>query len=197
MPSNALKQWQGDQADELDRVEGAHDAIGGPASGRRWQLQHLNDAYIVLLVAHFQSFCRNLHSEAAAAFAAGLQPPAARIAVLAAMQSNRRLDHGNPNVRNIRGDFAKFGMTFWLAVEARDARNKGRRARLDQLLMWRNAIAHQDFGFSPDEQLTLAGTNRSLTWIKLWRSSCNLLAMDFDAAVRDYIRALVGTAPWA
>src|SRR5437588_152990 len=105
MPSNALRQWQGGQADELDRMEEAHHAIGGPGPGRRWRLQHLNDAYIVLLVAHFQSFCRNLHSEAASAFAAGTQPTAARIAVLAAMQSDRRLDHGNASIDNIRRDF--------------------------------------------------------------------------------------------
>src|SRR5438128_441595 len=95
MPSNALRQWQTTQAGELDRMEEAHQTIGGSAPGRRWRLQHLNDAYIVLLAAHFQSFCRNLHSEAASAFAAATRPATAQIAVLTAMQADRKLDRGN------------------------------------------------------------------------------------------------------
>ena len=177
-------------------MEEAHHALGGSAPGRRWRLQHLNDAYIVLLAAHFQSFCRNLHSEAATAFAAATQPATAQIAVLSAMQADRRLDRGNATVDNIRGDFAKFGMTFWVAVESRDARNKARRLRLDQLLTWRNAIAHQDFRFNAEVQKKLANTDRRLTWIRRWRSSCNELAVDFDAVVHDYIRGLIGMAPW-
>jgi hypothetical protein len=156
----------------------------------------INDAYIILLAAHFQSLCRNLHSEAATAFAAATQPSSMQIAVLSAMQADRRLDRGNASVENIRGDFAKFGMTFWVAVEARDARNKARRLRLDQLLTWRNAIAHQDFRFSADVQKKLGNTDRSLTWIKRWRSCCNELAADFDVVVHDYVQGLVGTAPW-
>jgi hypothetical protein len=59
-------------------MEEAHHTLGGSAPGRRWRLQHLNDAYIVLLAAHFQSFCRNLHSEAVSVFAAATQPAAAQ-----------------------------------------------------------------------------------------------------------------------
>jgi hypothetical protein len=196
MPSNALRQWQTAQASELDRMAEAHKTIGGSAPGRRWRLQHLNDAYIVLLAAHFQSFCRNLHSEAASAVAAATQPPGVQIAVLSAMQADRRLDRGNATVENIRGDFAKFGMTFWIAVESYDTRNRTRRLRLDQLLTWRNAIAHQDFRFSAETQKKLAGTDRTLTSIKRWRSTCNELAANFDAAVHDYVRGLTGIAPW-
>src|SRR5690242_19021468 len=110
MPSNALKQWLTVQSGELDRMEEAHQTIGGSAPGRRWRLQHLNDAYIVLLAAHFQSYCRSLHSEAVSAFAAATQPTAARTPVLEVMLADRRLDRGNATSENIRGDFSKLGM---------------------------------------------------------------------------------------
>jgi hypothetical protein len=197
MPSNALRQWQTVQAGELDGLEDAHRTMGGSAPGRRWRLQHLNDAYIVLLAAYFQSFCRNLHTEAARAFASVAQPAAVRTAFVAAMESDRRLDRGNASVENIRSDFAKLGMQLWHLVESLDARNRARRIRLNQLLAWRNAIAHQDFRFNGAVQAGLAGTDRRLMWIRRWRSTCNELAADFDATVRDYIGGKIGTTPWA
>jgi hypothetical protein len=196
MCSKALRRWQGPNADELDRLEQAHQTLGGSAPGRRWRLQHLNDAYIVLLAAYFQSFCRDLHSEAASAMARAVQPAGVRDALLAAMQANRRLDRGNASAENIGQDFARFGMTFWAQVDEHDTRNKARRARFDQLLIWRNAIAHQDFQFSQQQRGKLGATNRSLAWIKRWRANCDLLAMAFDAVLGQQLRTLSGESPW-
>jgi hypothetical protein len=78
----------------------------------------------VLLAAHFQSFCRDLYSEAAAAFVAGIQPGSAQIGVAAALESERRLERGNASADNIRRDFAKFGMAFWADLDKHPTRAK-------------------------------------------------------------------------
>lgn len=177
-------------------MQEAHQTIGGSGKGRRWRVQHINDAYLVLLAAHFQSFCCDLYSEAAAAFAAGIQPGPAQIGIAAALESERQLLRGNATADNIRRDFAKFGMTFWVDVEARHPPDKARKSRLDQLNIWRNAIAHQNFKLSPENQAKVAGTDRSLRGIKSWRSCFNVLAEHFDVAVGRYSEGLVGAPPW-
>lgn len=57
---------------------------------------------------------------------------------------NRSLDKGNPNPGNIGSDFNRLGMKIWTEVYALDAKNERRRALLQELVDWRNMIAHQD-----------------------------------------------------
>ena len=44
------------RARALDEMAEAHAAVGGTARGRRYTTQQLNQAYAVLLAAHFQGF---------------------------------------------------------------------------------------------------------------------------------------------
>ena len=53
----------------LDELEGVHASLTGTAPGRRWITDQLDRAYLVALSSQFQGFCRDLHSEAAAAIA--------------------------------------------------------------------------------------------------------------------------------
>ena len=64
MPSLSLQRWNSAAQEELDQIEATHVAVGGPAPGRRYTTQHINQAYTTLLSALFQRFCRDLHSEA-------------------------------------------------------------------------------------------------------------------------------------
>jgi hypothetical protein len=57
MSSKALQRWQEEQRTKLDQVENAHRAIGGTRPGRRY-LTQINHAYIVMLAAQWQDFCR-------------------------------------------------------------------------------------------------------------------------------------------
>ena len=61
------------------------------------------------------------------------------------MVQNRKLNQGNPNAGNLGSDFNRFGLLFWDEARNLDFRNQARHNRLEELNLWRNAIAHQDF----------------------------------------------------
>jgi hypothetical protein len=103
------------------------------------------------------------------------------------------MDHGNPNPGNIGEDFNRFGLLFWNEVHALDALNKRRRELLDELLRWRNAIAHQDF-----DPAKLGGVaTLQLQTVRKWRSSVNRLAAAFDFVMRSTLLALLSAEPWS
>src|SRR5215471_15307965 len=151
MPSRALVRWQTEQSAKLDQLASAHKAVGGSGPGRRY-LTQLNHAYLVMLAAQWQDFCRNLHTEAVDAIASAIQPITARLAMQAALTLGRSLDRGNASPSAIGNDFGRFGATkFWDLVDLQDKRNPSRRMRLEQLNTWRNGVVHQDFTWSKEE----------------------------------------------
>jgi hypothetical protein len=196
MPSSATRYWRDFQLSALDQLEQAHSAIGGSGPGRRFRTEQINGAYIILLASQFQMFCRNLHSEAAAAMASVIADPQLRDAVIAAMTQGRWLDRGNADARTIGRDFARLKMALWAQVEALDTRNHGRRARLRQLNIWRNGFAHQDFDFSREDQLATTGTRPTLPFVRIWRRACDNLVDEFDFAVAGHLTTLTGMTPW-
>jgi hypothetical protein len=63
---------------------------------------------------------------------------------------------------------------------------------LQELVDWRNAIAHQDFDLvSPGGTPTL-----HLARVRGWRSALDALARHFDQAMYNYLRVLLGGVPW-
>jgi hypothetical protein len=61
---------------------------------------------------------------------------------------------------------------------------------LQDLVDWRNAIAHQDFGpVGGVQTLHLSEARR-------WRRAVNALADDFDRAMYDHLSSIFGAAPW-
>jgi hypothetical protein len=194
MASRALAIWDSAQRRELDRLDAAHLAVGGVGPGRRTGTQQINDAYLVLLAAHFQQFCRDLHTEAAEFLAASA--PRIRGVVRDALLARRTLDRGNAAPSALGADFGRLGLELWAKLDARDKRNAARRIRLQQLTTWRNAIAHQDFQFEPAVAARLAGTRRTLAFARHCRSACEVLARELDAVVGTHLHAVVGTPPW-
>jgi hypothetical protein len=181
---------------KLDQLEAAHKSVGGTAPGRRY-LTQLNQAYLVMLAAQWQDFCRNLHTEAADAIAGAIQPPTARLAMQAALTLGRVVDRGNAGPGAIGNDFSRFGGTkFWDLVDLQDKRNAKRRWRLEQLQMWRNAVAHQDFNWSKEQLRVCDKTRGTLDDVRMWRDACNALAQELDRAVSDQAMNLVGQSPW-
>jgi len=65
--------------------------------------------YAVQLLALFQGFCRDLHSECVQSIAQQV-PASLRNVVSGAFRHNRRLDRGNPNPKNIADDFGRLGL---------------------------------------------------------------------------------------
>jgi hypothetical protein len=189
MPSNSLRNWLRERSDALDEIENAHAMVGGTDRGRRYATQQINYAYATLLSSHFQGFCRDLHSECIDHIVA-MTPAPLQNFLRVEFLWNRTLDRGNPNPGNTGQDFNRLGIQFWPAVRARHANHGRRQQLLQELVDWRNAIAHQDFG--------PVGGNPTLhlTRVRTWRRAVGALADAFDGAMYDYLSSLLGGAPW-
>ena len=192
MPSQALHTWQMVSRRALDEIDAAHVSVRGRARARRIATQQINQAYVVLLSSQFQRFCRDLHTESVDFLVKQLAYSPVNGLLRASLTDGRKLDTGNPNPGNLGADFGRLDMKFWDAVRDRDRRSAGRHTRLEELVRWRNAIAHQDFG-----KPALHGrTQVRLAEVRLWRAACDALAVSFDGAVGIYLEQLMGTAPW-
>lgn len=145
MPSLALQTWTGARAAALDDIAGAHRALRGSGPGVRAATQQVNQAYALLLAAHFQGFCRDLHTESIGGLLARVPDPVIRSVMRTSLLLDRKLDRGNAHPGNLGSDFGRLGVTFWPEVIALRPTNAERRALLLSLNEWRNAIAHQDF----------------------------------------------------
>jgi hypothetical protein len=192
MPSPALTEWNTSAVGALSQLEEAHRAVGGTSAGRRTNTLQLNYAFVLLLSAHFQAYCRSLHSHSIRELAGALPPgPGGVMSVNLTFQ--RQLDSRNAQPGSLGADFNRLGLRFWDAVEAADARNAGRRNKLERLNDWRNAIAHHDVasrrsGLTPHE-VTLDACGS-------WRSALDGLARSFDTVLADHLAALIGFRPW-
>jgi hypothetical protein len=194
MASKSLITWRTEASLALDELEAAHSAIGGHGPGRRYATQQINFAYTVLLCGRFQAFCRDLHSECADYLAFGgssrgslIVTPRTKV-FRALLTQSRKLDTGNPNPGNLGSDFGRLGIQFWDAMRANRPTNIRRQAMLEQLTIWRNAIAHQDF-----TNPKLGGRNSmNLRDVRQWRNCCNALATSIDGVLSRHLAAILG-----
>jgi hypothetical protein len=171
----------------------AHRAVGGTGPGRRQLTQQLNYAYVGLLAARFQGFCRALHSQAAAVIAGGTANPVLRAVIHDVLTSDRRLDRGNASLPNLSSDFGRFGFEFWDAVEQAGRHNVRRKDELGKLMSWRNAIAHDDIA----RRLPSLDPQRiTLAVCQDWHRRMNCLASEFDTVVADRCVGLGRPRPW-
>jgi len=147
----------------------------------------------VMLSSQFQAFCRDLHTECARALVASVTPPDLKDTLFANVVFGRKLDIGNPNPGNIGTDFNRFDLGFWVEVDGDHPRNPRRKALLEELNNWRNAIAHQSFG-----PAMLSGSRLilRLSRVRRWRKACNGLARSFDKVMRRQLLTTTGVAPW-
>lgn len=194
MPSRALLTWNEASSQRLDELFAAHVSVGGSARGRRFATQELNAAIVVQVAAHFQGFCRDLHSEAADAVVGSA--PVAFQAILRRWYSYKRgLDSGNAQASNIYEDFRRFDFEIKDVAEAQGARTRRRMTRLEQLNTWRNAIAHRS-PLTQGHRAIVGSTKPTLAWARTWRSACHGLAHTFDAVVGIQVEKITGAPPW-
>ncbi len=204
--SFALQAWQQTRGRQLDELDAAHAAVGGHGPGRRSATLQLNHAYAVVLASQFQGFCRDLHSECADTVtdaititgdASMVDGSALADIALMALTRNRQLDRGNASAGSIGTDFKAFDLDIWDAARRLDARTPMRARRLDQLNVWRNAIAHQDFDFSQHQREMVGEPARlGLSDVRAFRSACDGLAATFDRALAEHLQSIVGSRPW-
>lgn len=191
MPSHSLLRWTGERAAALDEIEAAHAQVGGTERGRRYTTQQLNRSFAVLLSSEFQGFGRDLYSEFVDHVIAATPVPLQAL-VRGQFLWGQPFSRGNPQAGTIGSDYGRLGLPFWDEVYAVHAHNRRRRALLDELMEWRNAIAHNDFDparFGPNPTLHLAAVRR-------WRSALNGLCVGFDRVLRDHLTGILGAAPW-
>jgi hypothetical protein len=143
-------------------------------------------AYVLLLSAHFQGFCRELYTECALIIVSKVRPTL-RMLIGRQFTAGRKLDHGNPNVKNMRDDFERFGFT--LDLNAADPANPPRVTHLGELNKWRNVAAHH--GMSPAGVPPL-----SLPLLQAWRTSCDGLATSLDGVLYNEMGKILRRAPW-
>jgi hypothetical protein len=179
---------------EIEELMRAHRALCGTGPGHRTATRQINHALVVQLAAQFQRYCRDLHGLCADAVLASAEEnyrPMLRLALTSA----RKLDRQNANSGNLGHDFGLFGFRFWAAVDATGSQYPARRRRLDQLVAWRNAIAHQDLDRVAADPVT-AGTRPDLPTFRIWRRSLGQLAGGIDRAMSTEVADITGHSPW-
>jgi hypothetical protein len=142
--------------------------------------------YVLLLSAHFQGFCRDLHTECAQVVASKVR---ARLQVLIQTQFtvHRKLEHGNPNLQNLREDFERFEFT--LDLGASDPANPARLTDLGVLNRWRNVAAHHG-------KISTALPPLGLPLLQTCRNSCDGLTTSLDTIMYNQLRRILRRAPW-
>lgn len=191
MPSSSLRRWLTSQRIQLDDAVARYGAVGRTGPGRRYATEQASHFYAVLLSAHFQGFCRDLHSECVQRIAQEI-PASLQNVVRGWFQHSRKLDRGNPNPKNITEDFGRLGLVMWDKVKALDSKNEQRRHLLEELNKWRNAIVQQDF----DPTKIGGGGKLRLQDVTGWRKACDQLARAFDEVTAAHLGDLLGSRPW-
>jgi hypothetical protein len=186
MPSAALLHWQNDRMPRLHQLDLQCAAALAAVPPNLQLIDEALRAYVLSLSAHFQGFCRDLYTECATCVIVRLRP-SFRALVQKQFTAHRKLDHGNPNLQNLKADFERFNFTLDLA--SAHSANPGRLADLSVLNTWRNVAAHQ--GTIPGGLAPL-----SLPLLQAWRSACDGLADSLDAIMYNVMRRLLRRNPW-
>lgn len=186
MPSVSLLHWRTDRMPRMQQVD-LQCAASLAAVPPNLQLVDENlRGYVLLLSAHFQGFCRDLYAECAQLVVSKVRP-SLQILVERQFTAQRKLDHGNPNVKNLREDFERFGFT--LDLGGADPANPLRLTHLDGLNRWRNVAAHQG-------PIPLGLPPLSLLLLQTWRNACDDLATSLDDVLYNEMRKILRRAPW-
>jgi hypothetical protein len=186
MPSASLLHWQNDRMPRLGEVEAQCAASLVLAPPQPNLVEENLRGYVLLLSAHFQGFCRDLYRECAQITVSKVRASLQTL-VQPQFTAHLRLDHGNPNLQNLRTDFERFGFTLELAVA--DPANPARLHDLAALNWWRNVAAHH--GAVP------AGTPPlQLPALQTWRHSCDGLATSLDGIMYNQLRKILRRTPW-
>jgi len=141
--------------------------------------------YVVLLSAHFQGFCRDLHTEAVQVIVSKLRR-SLQMLIQDQFTAYRKLDRGNPTHEHLKEDFDRFGFALDLRI---DPANRPRLNDLSALNKWRNVAAHQGTPLP-------AGIPLALPFLRVWRASCDGLATSLDAILYNQLRRILKRAPW-
>ncbi len=193
--SSSLALWQGQAQTSFEEVEHAHGVVGGHRRGRRFLTQQINHGYVTLLAAQFQMYCRALHTEVTQVLVAGVSDPALARVLEGRLIEGRNLDRGNANSGNLGADFGRFGFNFWDAVLEHRKPNARRKQKLEELIEWRNGIAHGDIARKQAEG-ALRPSEVHLASCRDWKSALNQLVLSIDRVLALQCENLGRPTPW-
>lgn len=147
--------------------------------------EHLR-AYVTLLNAHFQGFCRDLYTEASLKVVSRIRQVRLRPIVQAQFSTGLKLEKGNPTLDVLAEDFGRFGIADLKAAVGIAPPADAHKGRLKAMSACRNKCAH---GEPMIPELLLAN-------IQAWRTSCDWIASRLNAVVYDRLWASFRAAPW-
>jgi hypothetical protein len=185
MPSASLLHWRNDRMPRLTELDTQCAGCLLLTPPQPNLVEENLRGYVLLLSAHFQGFCRALYTECAQVIVLRARPTLQAL-IQAQFTAHRRLDHGNPNVENLKGDFERFGFTLDLA--AAEPANAGRLTHLAELNRWRNVAAHHG--------IVSVGPALSLPLLQAWRHSCDGLATSLDRIMYNRLQKILRRQPW-
>jgi len=161
--------------DDIDQLMAAHGAVGGVERGRRFEVEALNRAAVLLLSAHLEGYLEDLLSEAVSAVHTGL----------ATDDLTKRF--ANPTTGNVDGLFRFLGLNKPCdSISWQRAGNAAVKKNINELVETRNAIAHGTTGVTVHKRM-----------VTRYRQYVVGFAKRFDNLVRDRVATLTGTSPWS
>lgn len=173
MPSSAYLNLS-DRLQDVDQLMAAHAAVGGPDPGRRFNVEGLNRAAIVMLCAHFEGYLEEVLEESVAALDQHLDS-----SVLTAR-------FNQPTPSNIDTLFGFLGLKKpTQEIRWQKAHPETVRSNLNQLVETRNQIAHGRTGVTVHKR-DVARLRRYV------EGFCER----FDKAVRRQVQEITGNHPW-
>jgi hypothetical protein len=173
MPSKALTAL-GDRLQDVDQLMAAHEAVGGTDRGRRFDVEGLNRAGVLMLSAHFEGYVEDLMAEALAAIDSQLQ-----------VEPLTGSFH-NPWPDRIDELFAFLGLDKpSRRISWQRASNTAVRSNLEKLVRTRNRLAHGATGVEVKKH--------EVTSLRKYVEG---FAQRFDDLVRAQVQTLTGTSPW-
>ncbi len=193
--SVALEEWRGASSRALDEIELLHRQIESVGSGGPTLTEQVNHAYATSLVAHFQRYCRAVHTESADLLVGGIVDPSLAAVVKSLLVRDRSLDKGSPTPGALGSDFGRFGFEFWPAVEAGDQPSRSGREKLGQLCEWRNGITHGDISRKRGAG-RLMPLYLSLDTCTDWRRALGGLAVSIDEVMARRCQILGSAKSW-
>lgn len=195
MESAALTRWRTRGLARLAELENVHRNLIGSGPGRKWGTTQLNRGLFLALVAQFQSYCRDLHDEAAMVHVdAAIAGQKQTLHLL--IRQGRRLDTHNPRRSVLGHDFGRLGFSLLDDLKATGPETVERLERLDVLIDYRNAIGHGD-----ESRIAMLDASGGVKATKKsymeHRRSLEALAGTIDATVAAGLARVLGTAaPW-
>jgi len=195
MASISKSEWDSTAKARLDELEAIHRDARGSGPGRRWGTDQLNRSLFVVLVAQFQTYCRDLHDEAVDVFVAAATPQQEPV-IRKLLTQGRHFDSKNPRPGALGSDFGRLGIDLIPKVKAVGQTASVALEALDALCDFRNAIAH---GNESEVAAVIAkGRIRAtLTSYRAHRRTLDVLVGTMDRVVSNQLsHGLNVSAPW-